>query len=127
MLVKSIRDRRRFNQEKKILVNLLKSNLSKWKRENPDKVQRMLANQPFEKNKESAFFCCICYMPIHDESVMTELPECNHLFHHGCVMDWLNKNPKCPYCRTNTIEALQRKMRGSGPNAVTPMQRNEAA
>lgn len=127
MLVKSIRDRHRFNQEKKILVNLLKTKLAKWKKDNPEKTQKIIANHTTEKSNETAFFCCICYMPIHDESMMTELPECNHIFHHSCVRDWLDKNPKCPYCRTNTIQALQRKLRAQQNNQPVPLQQNEAA
>jgi hypothetical protein len=111
LLVKSIRDRHRFNQEKKILVNLLKVKLTKWKKTNPEKAQKIIANHTTEKANETAFFCCICYMPINEESVMTELPECNHIFHHSCVMHWLDKNPKCPYCRSDTIQALKRKLR----------------
>lgn len=51
--------------------------------------------------------CCICYAPINDESFMTELPVCHHVYHHSCVMEWLKKNPKCPICRANVVSNIQ--------------------
>ncbi|KAL4807483.1 hypothetical protein BDV18DRAFT_135420 [Aspergillus unguis] len=43
--------------------------------------------------------CIICLEPIQLTSTLRELP-CTHLFHQGCVDDWLcNFAPRCPICR----------------------------
>jgi hypothetical protein len=51
--------------------------------------------------------CCICCLKIAEESLVTSLPSCGHLFHHQCVIGWLEVNPVCPYCRSNVVTALR--------------------
>lgn len=65
---------------------------------------------PEEVEKERARSldnCCICYSPIGDESFLAEIPVCKHIFHHSCVMQWLDKNPTCPICRDNVVKNMQ--------------------
>lgn len=47
--------------------------------------------------------CVICISEINDSppgTPITALP-CNHIYHRGCMRDWLNNDGKgCPTCRT---------------------------
>jgi hypothetical protein len=49
--------------------------------------------------------CCICldeYIPGETIS-MAKTPECKHLFHRDCVLEWMKTNDFCPLCRTDLI------------------------
>lgn len=42
--------------------------------------------------------CCICLETFHiDDNV--SLLRCGHMFHKGCIIDWLKKDFTCPLCR----------------------------
>lgn len=41
--------------------------------------------------------CSICYEPM--ESVNFCVTECNHRFHTSCLIQTMNFNPNCPFCR----------------------------
>ena len=46
--------------------------------------------------------CPIC---LEDNNTkQKQLPICKHIFHESCLNEWLNINPICPLCRTNTIQ-----------------------
>lgn len=42
--------------------------------------------------------CCICLTKYKDSELLKELP-CAHLFHVGCVDQWLKINSSCPLCK----------------------------
>lgn len=42
--------------------------------------------------------CCICLTRYKDNELLKELP-CTHLFHVGCVDQWLKINSSCPLCK----------------------------
>lgn len=45
--------------------------------------------------------CSICLMECSDNNVKLK---CGHFFHNQCILNWININNICPYCRTiNTI------------------------
>lgn len=46
-------------------------------------------------NKE----CIICYEEIGDESFITDLPECHHMYHYKCISEWFKVDSKCPLCK----------------------------
>eukprot|EP00543_Licmophora_paradoxa_P010098 CAMPEP_0202473896 /NCGR_PEP_ID=MMETSP1360-20130828/92091_1 /ASSEMBLY_ACC=CAM_ASM_000848 /TAXON_ID=515479 /ORGANISM="Licmophora paradoxa, Strain CCMP2313" /LENGTH=152 /DNA_ID=CAMNT_0049100981 /DNA_START=1117 /DNA_END=1575 /DNA_ORIENTATION=- len=44
--------------------------------------------------------CSICLETfVTGNSIITSA--CNHSYHRDCVMDWMEKNNKCPNCRQN--------------------------
>jgi hypothetical protein len=120
LLVKALTQSYKLNKERRILHELEKIKLRSWKQAHPDKAAKLQSKENEVGEHQSAFFCCICYSSVNDESMMVELPDCGHLFHHKCVMDWLNKNPKCPYCRENVIDMLKRRRR-TGREAEGPI------
>eukprot|EP00667_Euglena_gracilis_P020233 EG_transcript_21868 len=42
--------------------------------------------------------CTVCLEPPQCDDVVVPLP-CGHVFHEGCIVPWLRKNPRCPSCR----------------------------
>eukprot|EP00597_Dinobryon_sp_UTEXLB2267_P002796 CAMPEP_0170076266 /NCGR_PEP_ID=MMETSP0019_2-20121128/13264_1 /TAXON_ID=98059 /ORGANISM="Dinobryon sp., Strain UTEXLB2267" /LENGTH=243 /DNA_ID=CAMNT_0010287785 /DNA_START=276 /DNA_END=1007 /DNA_ORIENTATION=+ len=42
--------------------------------------------------------CSICQEAFQDVCEILKLP-CRHLYHSGCVIEWLQKNNTCPLCR----------------------------
>lgn len=58
-----------------------------------------VAQFKFEKEKR----CVICFENCKDGDNMAQLSECEHEFHYGCLIDWLDLAPvrkgKCPLCR----------------------------
>jgi hypothetical protein len=42
--------------------------------------------------------CSICIDVMRSGQLLCEL-SCKHLFHHACVVQWLEKNNTCPKCR----------------------------
>lgn len=48
------------------------------------------------------WICAICLTPyeIGDEICWSQNPECNHVFHHGCIEHWLYNHEECPMCRS---------------------------
>eukprot|EP00293_Proteomonas_sulcata_P004488 CAMPEP_0184327690 /NCGR_PEP_ID=MMETSP1049-20130417/143205_1 /TAXON_ID=77928 /ORGANISM="Proteomonas sulcata, Strain CCMP704" /LENGTH=382 /DNA_ID=CAMNT_0026649957 /DNA_START=335 /DNA_END=1483 /DNA_ORIENTATION=+ len=43
--------------------------------------------------------CSICLMGMEEGQEATMLP-CTHLFHYTCIMRWLARSRKCPFCRS---------------------------
>jgi len=46
--------------------------------------------------------CAICLDDFEEESKVSEINECKHLFHKDCIIEWdkYNECVKCPVCRT---------------------------
>ncbi|KAG7340548.1 ring finger domain containing protein [Nitzschia inconspicua] len=46
---------------------------------------------------------CLCGYEVGDKVTWSKLSECQHVFHHECIVPWLAKKnegqPKCPCCR----------------------------
>jgi len=54
-------------------------------------------------DSEEAECCAICLVPYEPRcEVMTATKNvsCRHMFHSKCLMEWLQDNELCPYCRT---------------------------
>ena len=46
--------------------------------------------------------CVICLEKYEKKDKITTL-ECNHLFHHKCIVNWTIQNKSCPLCRNNLL------------------------
>ena len=44
--------------------------------------------------------CCVCLQPFEADTQAKQLPACGHLFHSGCIDEWLDKKKTCPLCVT---------------------------
>lgn len=52
---------------------------------------------------EGGTTCAICLNDIViGDSTLAE-SSCSHVFHRVCILEWLDKNTACPYCRTQMI------------------------
>jgi hypothetical protein len=46
--------------------------------------------------------CCICLESLQRSQVALTLP-CGHLFHEGCIHEWLGRRPFCPLCKQGVV------------------------
>lgn len=51
-------------------------------------------------NKETV--CSIC-LEDFDETKEIVFLDCNHIYHSDCIIEWINKDPSCPLCRSNSL------------------------
>ena len=80
---------------------------------------RTLANRPKPE-------CCICLDQYKaGETVCWAVTEdCNHIFHHDCILQWLADHEECPLCRTNILQDDQGQLENIevGLNGVPQIQ-----
>ncbi|MDR3550582.1 MAG: RING finger domain-containing protein [Candidatus Babeliales bacterium] len=70
-----------------------------------------------ELEQEQEETCVICYEVLHTESKPIKTLDCqsrnpqalDHTFHTACIDEWLERDPRCPVCRTAVL-----------PNAPVP-------
>lgn len=53
-----------------------------------------------------ACFICLESFEVKDEVSWSENEECEHVFHHQCILRWLRKHDECPCCRRNYLPNL---------------------
>lgn len=70
-----------------------------------------LKQMKYDKNKTEIRnkTCSICLNDFIDDENLIRLPECDHLFHNECIMDWLKGHIICPYCRCDIRAALEKE------------------
>ena len=51
--------------------------------------------------------CVICHEVMNEESFVTDLPVCNHLYHHKCISEWFKVNSKCPICKHDYLDEFR--------------------
>ena len=40
-----------------------------------------------------------CYNTLLNHTINTNIKlKCNHSYHKSCIVEWIEKNPLCPYC-----------------------------
>jgi len=92
------------NQNPKInFVQNKMSNLSSEK--SFDFSESQYIAPPIETNFTETELCAICcdYLKINDEPCLKNICRlgCEHIFHIGCVKQWLTTKRNCPICREN--------------------------
>ncbi|CAN8241140.1 unnamed protein product [Cochlearia groenlandica] len=57
-----------------------------------------LTPQRFTEEEEEDVMetCAIC---LQEDQDLTELPNCSHVFHDECIMEWVCRSNTCPLCR----------------------------
>ena len=83
--------------------------------ENIEEINRLKLDELFTKQMAEHTYkseynkygggCSICLEDFKKKSKVSKTP-CNHVFHHKCIKDWLQKNaknPKCPNCNKEVI------------------------
>ena len=48
--------------------------------------------------------CCICLEDMKKGDIVRILP-CEHMFHCGCIEEWIQRSPECPICRQCLLES----------------------
>ena len=62
--------------------------------------------------------CLICLEDWQDEGEQRRLLGCGHLFHSGCLDQWLiSSNNSCPLCRRQAIDTSKNNGEGHAPSA----------
>lgn len=78
-------------------------------------------DQELNDDSSSGPTCAICLTAyeIGDEICWSPNLQCQHVFHHECIAQWLYKHDDCPMCRANFFlgQNLQ-------PSLTEPVQRN---
>ena len=80
-----------------------------------------------ENLSEEERSCPICLSEMEVGTEVRNLP-CNHIFHKGCVDEWLRVNASCPTCRFN-IQPVEDEEEGSaagGYSELSNLPRNSA-
>lgn len=65
-----------------------------------------LSEPPFEYKSHETIAnhcsdCAICLEDFKDGDLCRVLSKCNHMYHKGCIDQWLIKDNHCPFCRSS--------------------------
>ncbi|KAF2450518.1 RING/U-box [Karstenula rhodostoma CBS 690.94] len=50
----------------------------------------------------------------HQTSTAIRLDTCGHVFHSGCILEWMKESNTCPFCRRKVCEEHTKEMEGRG-------------
>jgi hypothetical protein len=50
--------------------------------------------------------CMVCLCDYEHDEELVQLP-CQHLFHHGCISEWLQRCTDCPLCKMNVDRVVR--------------------
>ncbi|XP_073152154.1 E3 ubiquitin-protein ligase ATL42-like [Henckelia pumila] len=64
-------------------------------------VVESLPSFPFSsiRGTREGLECAVCLSKFEDVEVLRLLPKCQHVFHIGCIDQWLERHSTCPLCR----------------------------
>ncbi|EER11683.1 RING finger protein, putative [Perkinsus marinus ATCC 50983] len=48
--------------------------------------------------------CVMCQEEMKQGSKAKKMPECGHVFHDHCIMEWLERHNTCPLCRNDDLQ-----------------------
>lgn len=62
-------------------------------------------------SRETGTTCDICLLGFEDDDEVAWSPnlDCVHTYHKDCILDWLQRQPTCPSCRRDYLEAKDDK------------------
>ena len=60
-----------------------------------------------EEIKQQHKSCTICTDEFEDDSKI-QLLNCQHIYHHDCLTEWVKRKPDCPICR-NPVKIYDKK------------------
>lgn len=63
--------------------------------------------------EQSEVMCSICFIPFEAQTVVNYLPQCNHVFHRECILEWFKSHGTCPICRLNIKQILKEDDEGN--------------
>ena len=69
------------------------------------KEKLTLFHEIFLKGKDN---CPICLLCLNQKQKVVRLPICNHVFHEKCIVDWVEKKPNCPCCRSDVNKNIHK-------------------
>mmetsp|Transcript_3594 Transcript_3594/g.7462 ORF Transcript_3594/g.7462 Transcript_3594/m.7462 type:complete len:400 (-) Transcript_3594:147-1346(-) len=76
----------------------------------PQEVLDAVINAPFTVRSRDSLQqgdqCVICCETYTLGETLSRLPGCRHVFHPGCISQWLANASKCPICRCDLKEAV---------------------
>ncbi|KAM8974718.1 E3 ubiquitin-protein ligase RNF181 [Pelodytes ibericus] len=84
-------------------IDLGDADFSEWDHRLPPpaskKVVRCLPKVTITPEQaDAAVKCPVCLLEYEEGETVYRLP-CEHLFHSGCILPWLQKTNSCPLCR----------------------------
>ncbi len=88
------------NREEQERLNQRKATVSMIQ----DLTDTKIFSKLMEDTKIKEPMCCICLRNFTPEDEVRIL-KCQHYFHKECIMEWLNREKSCPYCRRD-IDAI---------------------
>jgi hypothetical protein len=47
--------------------------------------------------------CCSICLEDFDNTKNNVYLDCQHIYHEDCIIEWINKDPSCPLCRSNSL------------------------
>ena len=66
--------------------------------------------------------CCVCLAAYCEGENVTELPQCHHIHHTACIRTWLERDHRCPICRTDVFQAPMNAARQPQPQPQLQIQ-----
>ena len=52
---------------------------------------------------ETVSDCAVCLVAVSSGQDVVRLP-CAHTYHHPCIVRWLARSRRCPFCRASAVE-----------------------
>ncbi|CDW88149.1 UNKNOWN [Stylonychia lemnae] len=64
--------------------------------------------------------CPICQMELKDLTIITQIPECKHMFHVNCIAEWLRRKAICPCCNRNLSTIFDQRTTADLDSFIVP-------
>jgi hypothetical protein len=65
-----------------------------------ERLPKIIWSEAEAANANGQTNCMVCLCDYEEGEELYKLP-CNHLFHPGCIAEWLTRCTDCPLCKTN--------------------------